>query len=419
MKKLALMAAYLCITGFSGCWSVPLDLNPFDYVTAADSQWAVTMTNSSVQLHALTTVNTSTTVDYTKLACGFFKPFGDPQVVVDSSNRWWFAILVKSASQFPCNGPNGSCGTCLSVTAGTDPRGPYYSYYYNQPQDRPWLAVTTDKIAISGLWYNTVSPWRTLIINRAQALVAGSTPATATVITARGAVPAQNVSTAYPDLLFLINQSTACGNVTVTWVGGVPGSYVIPISKDVLVGYDLDVPPPKSSDPGGWSYALPGGTPPVFTGASLWIAHAGLSQCGAPSVPALALSRITGVAPLLQNPPAFAPALVSTAIMAPPDPTGSLGCPSLSVDAADRVLIGFSALSSKLWLTAYVTGRFPFDPPGTLRSAYVAQSGSGTFSTRIDTCMAQRGVDGTLWATQPFGSSILSNRFVEVTGISP
>src|SRR5581483_8716198 len=134
---IAVFGTWLFASGFTGCFLTKFA--NLDFITAADHNWVVTLTNYGgdiIPIHGNT--QPRTTLNLTQISCG--QQFrGDPQVRVDNANRWWFAV-VTSLNLF-----GDPSGECLSVSIGTDPRGPYYEYFYPGAVDGLWLGVSSTK----------------------------------------------------------------------------------------------------------------------------------------------------------------------------------------------------------------------------------------------------------------------------------
>jgi hypothetical protein len=402
--------AYLFICGFTGCYDFQRGF--YDYITAADGQWSVTVSNGRMLVSPINN-NPQNGVYMDPPACGQVA-VGDPMVRVDMSNRWWYAQVVDLNTAF---------AECLSVTTGTDPRGPFYQYIFNSitygvnPGDGLWLGVTGNKATLTGLFSD--GTYRTIVMNRNDA-VAGVFPRTATILHNNVCFrrPSQNVSPSSPNAMYLFGYDTAgSNNVQIVVITGVPGTTdtVTHAFAAVSLSFPLcsascNCNPPAAAQPDGSTIGFPGITDSIFNG-KLWIAHAGYGQA------ILHVAQINNLNP-------FQPTLRQQTAILPPDAGGGLGCPSIAANADDDVVVGYSAGSSSRWLTGYVTGRRHYDVLGSIRASTEVATGHPQDAHpgsvyRLDYCAGAMGLDGTAWTLQPNDGVDTTNSHVQATGIDP
>jgi len=391
-----LVAMYGLVTGFTGCFSSPYPT--FDLATAGDGQWVVAATNTGVSVQPWPWSNNPPppeTFPLSAVNCGGCG--GDPQVRVDGDGRWWYSTLVFSPTSTGCNGP---VMECLSVSTGTDPRGPFYGYLFPNAVDGLRLGVTSDKVTLTGSFNDG---YNTLVINRADA-IAGVFPRYQVVPQTNLFLAAQIVSASHPADMFLYGASPAASTkARIAVVRGVPGTSdtVKYLFKDVTVGYNLAAGAPWATQPDGSTVEnFATDAWPVFNGSSLWTAHTGVDGSGAPR---LYVSEFSVKAK------PFSASLKQTASVTPPDSGGSLACPSVAADLDDDVVVGFSAGSPSHYLGAYLTMRRNYDALGTLRTPLAVAPGmtppnpNPSHVYRLDFCMGAVGPDGyQTWSAQQY-----------------
>ncbi len=392
---IAVFGTWLFASGFTGCFLTKFA--NLDFITAADHNWVVTLTNYGgdiIPIHGNT--QPRTTLNLTQISCG--QQFrGDPQVRVDNANRWWFAV-VTSLNLF-----GDPSGECLSVSIGTDPRGPYYEYFYPGAVDGLWLGVSSTKVTLTGPFAD--GKYKTIVINRSDA-VSGVTPRTATLVHSGGGWfrPAQNVSTLWPGTSFLYGPSPAGAyRARIHAVTGVPGvdatsarpGGIVDAWADTPITYSLLNTPGPVAQPDGSFVALPGLTSAVvndgMSTGSMWIAHADPMS--------LYVTEFVDLPP-------FAPRVRQTASLVAP-PGSGFGCPSIAADNDNDVVVGFAAASPSEWLSSYLTWRRSYDRRSLLRAPSLVASGSwagwspGHVWRVADYCAGAEGLDGVAWHVQP------------------
>ncbi len=388
------LSMYVCITGFSGCYTVGTPI--YDAAISASTTDVVSVTNGLLNIH-----NASATTNYSLSSIGCGSPHGDPDVQYDSvSGRWFFTQLAGTVA------PNNPCGTsavCLSVSTGTSPAPPYVQWYFDKSLfastavgvDQPRLSFTGNKVAISATTCG-VGESATLILNKAD-LLAGQAVHTTVTHCCTFSHPARNLP-GYNGLYEVGNpdgQSHSTLRIFVTTgvpgAGGVTTAYV-----DIPVGYDVFDPQPHTRAPDGWDvgFATPRNFHSAFNGA-LWALTNGENASG---VPRLSLSEFGNLIPT------FNPVLFQTMHQYAPDQGGGIGCEALAITAADDVVVGFDTVSSSRYISAYFTGRRHYDALNTIRAPVAVQAGSQPIreashpTQRLDYCSADTDSNGVVYS---------------------
>ena len=353
---------------------------PPDTCGAVGPDHFVLLTNSNISVYEK---DTGDRVVNTSLAAFFsIGGSGDPRVTFDPNSQRWFMLSTDFATRI-----------YVAASMTSDPTGMWFSSFFTAPTgtdagtfpDYPTLGVNQEGIYIGAAMFGGGVSMTMFAIDKAPLISA--TPSLGTITAFRGFAfdgALQPCVTYGAGPQYFISRRNAT-NLRVRRINP-------PLTAPTFSGLG-SVPIPAGGEPPD-APALGSGTPldsvgsrlmnAVFRNGAIWAAHA-VNMGGRAGV------RWYEVEPETQT-------LLQTGTVS--DPVRSYVMPSISVNEAGDMLLGFSGSSPEEFGSAYVAGRRATDPPGETSPAQLMREGTGAYN-RLDGAGRNRWGDYSLTSVDP------------------
>ncbi|MBI5095724.1 MAG: hypothetical protein HZB26_25230 [Candidatus Hydrogenedentes bacterium] len=337
----------------------------------------------------------------------------DPKVIYDSlSGRFMFVTCAERSA--------AASSMLLAVSATSDPTGSWNMYqldgdasdtnwvdYPNIGVNGKWITITSNMFTIAGDTFAGANVW---VINKTDALAGATVTFNLFFETGIGGVlvPCTTFSAAETTQYLIQTFNGAAGLLRLYTVTGPVATPVFTdtgLSPTATAWSDTPTPAPQLGSVNTIDSGDDRVINAVLRNGSLWCTHAVGLPSGAPTRSAVKWWQVNPVSGA-----AIQSGVVEDTV------TGSFYYyPSISVNANDEVLMGFSGSSSTTFVSAYYTTRVSSDASGTMQPVSLLKAGlasyfktfSGTSNRWGDyssTCVDPAD-DLTMWTIQEYADS--------------